>query len=295
MGSGKMIDYIKNNKLQIGVKRLGAELTSIKTVEDNLEFLWQGDKKYWGGQAYILFPIIGGLPDNKYELDGKTYEMKSHGFARGSEFELFEKSEDRIVYRLKYSEDTLKQYPFRFDFFVSYTIKDNILYEGFKVVNLDEKEMLFSVGGHPGFNCPLYENEKMEDYWIAFEKSETLQSRIKKEGLLNGEKVYFMEKENKKLLEHSLFYAGAAILDGVQSEWLELRNSKNNRVIRVDFSGFTYLGIWSSANDGPYVCIEPWYGIDSTKGESYDLTKKEGLQRLQAGGCFERAFSITIK
>ena len=30
----------------------------------------------------VLFPICGNLPDNTYVLDGKTYPLNQHGFAR---------------------------------------------------------------------------------------------------------------------------------------------------------------------------------------------------------------------
>lgn len=30
--------------------------------------------------------------------------------------------------------------------------------------------MPFLIGGHPGFNCPMFAGEKYSDYWIEFEK-----------------------------------------------------------------------------------------------------------------------------
>lgn len=287
-----MIDSIKNEILEIKVKRFGAELTSVKNINTGVEYLWQGNENFWRGQSYNLFPIIGGIPNDTYELNGSTYNMKPHGFARNSEFELYSKEPERLVYRLGYSDFTIAQYPYRFELFVIYEIKGNKIKHSYRVKNLADGEMLFSVGAHPGFNCPLLENETMEDYSIVFEAEETCFRRQKVNGLLSGEKSLFLDNQKEIQLRHNLFYDGAAILDDLKSNWLEIRNTKNNHVIRVEFQGFPYLGIWSSQNNGPFVCIEPWYGVDSTAGDSPDFTGKEGLQRLMPGESFDCGYSV---
>ena len=33
--------------------------------------------------------------------------------------------------------------------------------------------MPYFIGGHPGFNCPLLDDEVYEDYYLEFEKEET--------------------------------------------------------------------------------------------------------------------------
>jgi galactose mutarotase-like enzyme len=289
-----MNDQLTNKTLEIKVNRVGAELTSIKTVLDGLQFLWQGNPQYWVGQSYILFPIVGGLVDGKYEYKGKTYEMKSHGFARNSEFSLYAQTQNSLTYKLSYSEETLKQYPFKFDFFVSYTLEDNILKHGFKVKNLDDKEMLFSVGAHPGLNCPLLPEESIEDYSLFFEKPEIARSRVKADGLLTGGTVDFLNGQAEKKLTYSLFYNGPSVLKDLNSEWVELKSAKNDRKIKVSFKGFPDLGIWSAANDAPFVCIEPWFGVDSTKGDTLNFEEKEGLIKLVSGKVFECEYLIEI-
>lgn len=286
---------ISNGILQISVKSLGAELTSLKTINDNLEFLWQGDSRYWAGQSTVLFPVIGGLPGGSYLYEGNRYEMKAHGFAKSSEFELSQKSNTDLKYKLVSSKDTYAVFPWKFEFYVTYTLRGNSLIHGFKIKNIDNRPMLFSVGAHPGFNCPLYENETMEDYTLNFETPETITRRIKKEGLLSGERKPFMEFESEKVLQHSLFYNDAVILDSVKSNWIEIRSRKNRRIIRTEFEGFPYLGIWSAKNDAPFVCIEPWFGIDSTKGDSEELARKEGLQKLEPSAIFNCSYVITLK
>ena len=73
-----------SNNLQIQVNTKGAELASIKA--NGREYLWQGDPRYWGRRAPVLFPIIGKLANNTLRIDGKAYTMSQHGFARDTEF-----------------------------------------------------------------------------------------------------------------------------------------------------------------------------------------------------------------
>lgn len=289
-----MIYGIENECLKIKVKTLGAELTSIQSGSGEMEYLWQGNPAYWSGQSYILFPVIGGLPDDGYQYRGQTYKMKSHGFARNTEFEMVEQTDARLVFRMQESAETLAQYPFRFELLVTYALEGNQLLHGFSVINRGGGQMIFSIGAHPGFNCPLLPGEFMMDYRLEFEKKEHLERRVKSGSLLSGEKLPFLSGSQILPLSHELFSTGAAILKGVQSNWLEIRNNRNPHVIRIQFGGFTDLGIWSSANNGPFLCIEPWFGVDSTKGDSPDFERKEGILRLAAGKTFSCAYVMTF-
>lgn len=286
-----MIYTLKADKLEIQVSSLGAELQSIKGT-DGYEYLWQGDPAYWTGRSPILFPIIGGLPDETYSWKGKSYQMGSHGFARRTEFSLVKQTEYSLEFKISETETTLSQYPFAFDFYVIYSIEGNTLSEGFRVVNKNNDVMPFSVGGHPGFCCPMDDGKVYEDYTIRFEKPETLARRIKANKVLTGETRPFLANESEKLLQHNWFYCDAVILKGLQSNWVEL--SAGGRCVHMDFTGFPDFGIWSCANDGPYVCLEPWFGVDSTKGDSGRFEDKEGMVFLPAGETFEAAFHMTF-
>jgi galactose mutarotase-like enzyme len=91
-----MIAQIKNKYLEVSAKTHGAELTSIKKLDGCTEFLWQGDEAYWSSRSPILFPIVGGLPDGKYEVNHKIYNVEAHGFAKDSEFLLVAESETEL-------------------------------------------------------------------------------------------------------------------------------------------------------------------------------------------------------
>jgi len=86
---------------------------------------------------------------------------------------------------------------------------------------------------------------------------------------------------------------GAFILSDFASDSISLERqnqSEAGRAVCVDFPGFTHLGLWTYPDSPqPYICIEPWFGIDSTAGV------KAGMQTLKSGKTFRSVFSITVR
>ena len=78
---------LENEQLHVEFQSFGGALSSIKD-QQGIEFLWQGDKNYWSGQAPVLFPICGSIRDDKaVTKDGKNLTMPRHGIVRKREFE----------------------------------------------------------------------------------------------------------------------------------------------------------------------------------------------------------------
>ena len=109
---------IKNNYLNVCIRRKGATLWSIQDVDKN-EYLWQGNPEIWEDRAPNLFPYIARLTNGQYKLDGRIYEMDIHGFAKDMEFEVEQKSDVEIVFSLKDNVETYEHYPYKFNFSVS--------------------------------------------------------------------------------------------------------------------------------------------------------------------------------
>ena len=114
------IAKLSNQHIRLEVDSQGAQMTSLKLKEDDLEYLWTADSEYWGRHAPILFPIVGKLKDDQYQLNGQSFDLTQHGFARDSEFELIEETEDELVYRLSSNLATLEKYPYQFELDLSY-------------------------------------------------------------------------------------------------------------------------------------------------------------------------------
>src|SRR5947208_11505992 len=109
---------IENEFLNIKVRDFGAELTSVFDKKTNTEHLWQADEKFWAWHAPVLFPVVGRCLNDEILIDGVRYPMEKHGFARKSDFSLLELSETKMIFSLNYSQDSLKCYPYKFEFLI---------------------------------------------------------------------------------------------------------------------------------------------------------------------------------
>jgi galactose mutarotase-like enzyme len=285
---------LENNQLEVLTKSTGAELTSIKLKSNGVQYLWQADPQFWGRHAPILFPIVGKLKNDQYLYDGIKYELPQHGFARDCEFEVIDNSSEQVTYQLNSTAVTLANYPFNFQLRVKYLLQTNSLNIIYSIKNAPENPLYFSIGAHPGFNCPLLPGQKMTDYYLEFETLETITSDILENGLLSGRKKPFLENQKTLPLSKELFTDDAIILEGLKSNKISLKNYLDHKSITFEFPGFPYLGIWSKPQGAPFICIEPWYGIADTITGSGELSHKKGIITLQADAVFECRYKIII-
>ncbi|KAA9333708.1 aldose 1-epimerase family protein [Adhaeribacter soli] len=289
-----MIHTLRNSRFEVKVKAKGAEVCSFLNLTDDVEYIWQGDSKIWGRHAPVLFPIVGSLPEHKYLLDGHSYHLPRHGFARDMIFETIESDESTLTLALNWSDLSLAHYPFHFRLVVLYALDDNRLQVDYRVQNLDEKEMPFSIGGHPGFNCPL-NGDNFSDYFLEFGEPQTLERSLLHDGLLSGQTETVVKNAEKLPLRRELFEKDAIVLKNNPLQNVRLRSEKNNHQVELELHGFPYLGIWTPDVPGAdFVCIEPWHGITSPEGKITDLREKEGIITLPPGQKFECSYAITV-
>ncbi|UYO98965.1 aldose 1-epimerase family protein [Oceanotoga sp. DSM 15011] len=291
-----MLKTISNEILKIVVDSSGAQLISIKN-SSNIEFLWTADKKYWGRHAPILFPIVGKVKNNEYTVNGRVFELGQHGFARDLEFDLKESSTSKLTYSLKYDENTLKKYPYKFELIITYEIIEDSLFINYEVINLDDKRIYFSIGAHPGFKCPILENESFEDYYLEFENNETINRECLNTelGLFSRKSIPYLKNEKIIKLNHELFNEDALIFKNLKSSKISLRNNKNEYSLTVDFKGFPFLGIWSQKGESPFICIEPWYGHADFEDFDGDFSDKEDSLYLDINKKFNCTYSIKLR
>ncbi len=287
---------IENAKIKVTVTDMGAEMTSLVLKKTGVEYLWQADPTYWTGHAYNLFPICGRLWDGKYTYQGNTYEMNLHGFARKTVYELAEQTDTSLTFRLTDSDVTYAQYPFHFTLLLTYTLDGASVVTTFHVQNNDEKELIYAIGGHPGFNVPLAEGETFEDYTISFaEKCEPQQLCMSETCYYLNETKPFKVRCGKSFkLSHDLFDNDAIFLTNVAEE-VTLKSGVSKHFVTVSYPGMPYVGFWHKPlTEAPYVCIEPWMSIPADDGVVDDLESKRSMMRLASGAAYEQAFTITI-
>lgn len=278
---------LKNSELTVKVNEMGAELRSI--VYNDTEYMWEGKPEIWSGTAPIMFPICGGLKDDKYLLSGKEYTLTKHGFAKLSLFEVESATDDCAVFLLRSSDETKSSYPFDFEFRVIYTLNGKSLKVDYKVDNKSADTMYFNVGAHEAYATP----EGIEDYDVLFDSEQTLSAQNLYGNIL-AHTSYPIIKDSKVLpLYDKYFILDALPFKDISFKAATLRNRKTGRAIRIDFPDAPYFLLWHKHGAG-YMCLEPWNGIPDVPGSSYDITEKEGITALAANDTFTFTHTITV-
>lgn len=282
---------LENEYLKASIAAKGAELQSLYGKQTNIEYLWNADAKYWGKHSPVLFPIVGSLKENQFSYQGKTYTLPRHGFARDHVFQSAQISAKEAVFSLSQNEETLKIYPFNFELKLRYKLNDRQLSLSYEVSNTGDVELLFSLGAHPAFAVPNTPNTVYEDYYLDFNKDESLTYWKLEDGLVADETVNMPLENHQLKLRSSLFYQDALVFKDPQSNRISLLNNNNTHGLHFDFNGFPFFGIWA-AIDAPFICLEPWCGVADGVSHNMELKNKEGINALAPKESWQRSWQV---
>lgn len=270
--------------LEIKTKPQGAEIISIKV--DGKERLHDG-KKDWNRNAPVLFPIVGQIKNGETTIEGKTYKMGQHGFARDMEFEQIEPN----TYKLSYNEQTLEKYPYKFELIISHKmIDDNQVETKYTVKNIDNKKIYFGLGGHPAFKCDyknaIIEFEQEEDEIAIYQLENGLikEKPENKENFTDGKSIE---------LNANIFDNDAIIMKNLKSNKITLIE-KGKEILEFDFKDFPILAIWSK-KDADFLCIEPWFNTADTVNSNGNFKEKEEIIVLEPNKIFEAKYIMKFE
>lgn len=288
---------IKNERLSVTIAAHGAELSSIYDKANDRELVWQADPAFWNRHAPVLFPNVGKYYGGHFTYNGTDYPMGQHGFARDTEFEQAALGENFVTYRLCADEESKKVYPFDFVLEITHRLNGNRLTVEWNVKNTDNKEMYFTIGGHPAFNVNVLPDTDFEDYSLVFKEGTEKLSYVlldAESGTAIGDKVYELElTDSKYALKKDMFDKDALVFDGGQIEWAALALPDGKPYIALESKGFPNFGIWSKPG-APYVCLEPWCGRCDNKGFEGEISEKPGIIALKAGETFKKSYDIIV-
>lgn len=286
---------IRNESLTLEIDAHGAEMKSLIDNCSGQEYLWCGDAAYWGRTSPVLFPLVGNYREKQSCFDGKWYSLSQHGFARDMDFELVSEKGDEIWFALEDSPETLEKYPFGFRLELGYRLQGRAVEVLWKVTNKNDREMYFSIGGHPAFNCPLRAGEKQTDYRIGFDTCEPLTASVLDENGTVSERTKVLELTDGMLqITDSLFDEDALIVEHDQAHKVALYTPEGEKYLEVRFEA-PLFGIWSPAGKhAPFVCIEPWYGRSDRADFGQKLEEREWGNVLKAGEIFTAAYQICV-
>ena len=265
----------------------GGELLSFKL--EGIEKIHQGEearddngKVYWKRHAPVLFPIVGKLKRNQTIINGRTYEILQHGFARDMEFEPVTKLDNFHSYVLKSNKYTMARYPFDFELYNTYRQEENKLIFIYKVINTGNSNMPIGLGSHPAFKIDQ-DDLKRGNYYLEFAEEETRAHFLYLiDGLVGTEYAKNILEGNRRIsLNEHTFDNDAIIVKGIQ----------NKKISLMDFNGWPYLGIWSKPG-APFICLEPWMSTADRINSTNVFAKKPDMITLTPGEEFENKFSV---
>ncbi|AKQ64093.1 aldose 1-epimerase family protein [Myxococcus hansupus] len=221
------------------------------------------------GGIPVLFPIAGPLPGDTYSVEGRTYSLPQHGFARKLPWQVRQADASRLVVALSSSEETLRHFPWRFAARLSFSLVGTRLTLEFEVENQDTRPLPLHLGFHPYFRVPAAAKSQARvdtnatrawDNWRGREVAFT--------GLdLTEEEVDLHLKDHSK-------------------PGTTLERGPGLKPIRLSWSPeYHVLVVWTQRGKD-FVCVEPW---TAAKGA---LATGEGLPSVQPGARASLVFHI---
>lgn len=283
---------LQNTLLQLKVNSFGAELCSVISKETEIEYIWQADKEVWVRHAPNLFPIVGKLKDGKYSYQSKEYQLPQHGFARDNEFICIEEKDDFLLFEFTANESTLEKFPFHFSLQIGYKLDGNRVKMTYSVFNPDSKELYFSIGAHPAFNCPLQKDELFTDYELYFPEKQKLVINSLNDGLITNHTKEVLLEDNRLSVSKELFNNDALVCMNSQIDEVQLVSKKSKYGVSLISENWPYYGIWSKKGSEQFVCLEPWFGIADNEHTTSEFVSKIGIIKLESEQYFNCSFDI---
>ena len=276
--AGKTIEIIQKDNISVSIDSLGAKVLAINIDDENILFYDENDIKHSG--IPICMPFFGPLRDGILKVEDKEYKIDQHGFFRDSEFDMY-KAGGKIVAILKSTNETMKIWPYQFNFRATFEIVENGLKMNFIFKNKDTLAMNIAPGFHPYFAVKNREevyittksktgNDSLDNFQeTTLEETGVFEVIDEKDGI---KKLHIQKAPNIQLIDHQL--QETAINPGNDSEI----------ILCTDMNIFNRMTVWRPKLDVAYICIEPSF-VENAVNTGNGIT-------LESGKVFETSISI---
>jgi galactose mutarotase-like enzyme len=181
------------------------------------------------------------LPDNSYTYDGATYQLKQHGFARESVWQVVGNTDHSLTIALTANASTLANYPFDFRLQFTYTVGANNLLIEQEITNLTDRVMPFSVGFHPYF---------------AMDCKDSINLNISAQKLWNN--VHKVEETYTGKFDFSLPEIDNALYLDADCRSMTMTSAQGTLTIKFD-ENYRVFVVWTVQGKN-FICLEPWTG-----------------------------------
>ena len=288
---------LENDILRVQIDSFGAELKSVQAKDTGMEYMWQGDARFWGRTSPVLFPFVGSLKNKEYIYQGKHYPMGQHGFARDMEHVLVSKEENEIWFELSSNNDTLVKFPFSFKLSIGYQLDENRLRVLWKVENPSDDTLFFSIGAHPAFNCPIHGEDDKTGYALYFGGVEEIHhhGNIVETGMALREDITLSLENHLATITENFFDRCTYMIEGNQCKQVGIVDPSGRRYVTVEFD-MPLFAVWSpEKKQAPFVCIEPWCGRCDADDFQGELQEREFTNKLEMKEVFATEYTMIFE
>jgi galactose mutarotase-like enzyme len=274
-------------------RAMNYEAWPCEAAEERAPLLWPAVGRSFTAEQTGDWGKIGIPPlQNRYKLNGTTYNIDVHGFARKLPWRLDGSgTTETTAYArctLSSSVDTLKIYPFNFELSVTYRVSGGRIALEYEVLAGENPFLMpFSIGNHLSLRIPFTGKGQFAECTLRSPGSLILHQNPL--CLLSGESTSVdlsrpTSLDRKDLLD--------TVVGGFERDqvWLELRDPSSLRLrivqrelnvdgkFRASEEDFFFV-FWGDTAAG-YFCPEPWIGKPNS------LNTGEGCIRLESGQRF---------
>ena len=283
---------IASDALTAEINPHGAELSSLKDA-DGRELMTNADPRWWSGRAPLLFPVVGKPANETIQVDGRSYPIKQHGFARRRDFAVVATEPSRAVFALTDDAETRASYPFAFRLEVAFALSGATLDIDVTVGNPGDRPLPASFGFHPAFAWPLPYGAPREEHRVTFADDEPEALRVlNDDGQISDDERASPLDGRTLHLSDDLFARDALIWDRVRSRSVRY-GANTGPALEIAFPDTPMLGIWSKPG-APFVCVEPWHGIADPAGYMGEYRDKPGVFEVAPGAEKRITMSVTL-
>jgi galactose mutarotase-like enzyme len=251
----------------------GALVTRMSVDGDEVLFLDESTvadlSKNVRGGIPVLFPTAGRLPGDTYPVERQAYSLPQHGFARRLPWTVRQAEESLLVLGLSSSEETLRQFPWRFDAQLTFLLDGTQLAIDFDVENQDSRPLPLHLGFHPYFSVAQAAKAEAR---IETDATRAWDNRQGQEVPFTGLDLTGAEVD-LHLRDHS-------------RRGTVLHRGPGRRPLHLSWTPeFRMLVVWT-LQGRDFVCVEPW-----TAGAGA-LATGEGLLTVPPGDALSLVFEI---
>ena len=284
-----------NAHLRAVIDPHGAELKSLVWLASGEDMMWSGDPGFWPRHSPVLFPLVGMLNNGRYRVGDSAHTLPRHGFARDQPFVCISQTSEEARFQLRWNEQTLAWYPFRFMLDIVYQLSEDTIFVTYEVrTEKGQGTLYFSIGAHPAFVLPWRDDGDLSSWYLHFPGDAMIRRYHLADGLLNGRETQVYLERGVMPLNEAMFAEDAWVLHGYQSDRVVLGSEKSSLHLEMKFPGFPWFGIWKPPG-APFLCLEPWCGVTDRQGYLGDWKDRPGMERVDYPEVWRRTWSVGFR